>query len=303
MRKARAISYGLALLAGAGLFVGGTAFVQHSAQQIDAPYVPRDAKAAAEIEHYFDKHYLPNVDATCRKLEIFTQQETRQQPVADGIVAFRFFTTPAGLPFKLGSRLCEDPEIRRRAFHTLMMHTVPRGDKPTEQQIILESNKQYGAVMQCRGGRFKWKMAEVNGGLRYELLGQRSDGGKPWTMARLPATYLDLGRGYPNAMWETMKDLQKAMRELKVPDSYYDGLVAGAEKTVANLSSKAAFVASDRDALQMAIGKLLWAREHADTRRVAADLVDAYLVMHRVASDVPDKEGENTLDLGLPVSW
>jgi hypothetical protein len=122
-------------------------------------------------------------------------------------------------------------------------------------------------------------------------------------MARLPGTYLDLGRGYPNAMWETMKDLQKAMRELKVPDSYYDGLVAEAEKTVADLSGKEVFVVSDRDALQMAIGKLLWARENADTRRVAADLADAYLMMHRVAADVPDKEGDHTLDLGLPVSW
>lgn len=303
MRGARAIAYSLALLVGAGLFVGGTAFIQHSGQQIDASYVPRDAKVAAEIAHYFDKHYLPNLDATCRKLEILTQQDTRQQPVADGIVAFRFFTTPAGLPFKLGGKLCENPEIRRRAFHTLMMHTVPSGAQTTEQEIVLESNKQYGAVMQCRGGRVKWKMAEVNGGLRYEVLGQRSDGGKPWTMARLPGTYLDLGRDYPNTIWETMKDLQKAMRELKVPDSYYDGLVAEAEKTLADLSSKPAFVVSDRDALQMAIGKLLWARGHANTRRVAAALADAYLVMHRVAADVPDKEGENTLDLGLPVSW
>lgn len=303
MKRARAIANGLALLAGAGLFVGGTAFIQHSGQQIDAPYVPRDAKVAAEIAHYFDKHYLPNLDATCRKLEILTQQDTRQQPVADGIVAFRFFTTPAGLPFKLGGKLCENPEVRRRAFHTLMMHTATRGKQPTAQEIVLESNKQYGAVMQCRGGRIKWKMAEVNGGLRYELLGQRSDGGKPWTMARLPGTYLELGRDYPNTIWETMKDLQKAMRELEVPDSYYDGLVAEAEKTLAELSSKEAFVVSDRDALQMAIGKLLWARENTDTRRVATDLADAYLVMHRVAADLPDKEGENTLDLGLPVSW
>lgn len=303
MRRPRAIAYGLALLAGAGLFVDGTALIQHSGQQIDAPYMPRDAKVASEIAHYFDKHYLPNLDATCRKLEILTQQDTRQQPVADGIVAFRFFTTPAGLPFKLGGKLCENPEIRRRAFHTLMMHTVPRGEQPTEQEIVLESNKQYGAVVQCRGGRFKWKMAEVNGGLRYELLGQRSDGGKPWTMARLPGTYLALGRDYPNTIWDTMKNLQRAMGELKVPDSYYDGLVAEAEKTLADLSSKSAFVVSDRDALQMAIGKLLWARGHANTRRVAAALADAYLVMHRVAADVPDKEGENTLDLGLPVSW
>lgn len=303
MKRARAIAYGLALLAGAGLFVGGTAFIQHSGQQIDAPYVPRDAKVEAEIAHYFDKHYLPNLDATCRKLEIHTQQDTRQQPVADGVVAFRFFTTPAGLPFKLGGKLCENPEIRRRAFHTLMMHTVPRGAQPTAQEILLESNKQYGAVMQCKGGRFKWKMAEVNGGLRYEVLGQRGDGGKPWTMARLPGTYLALGRDYPNTIWETMKDLQKAMRELKAPDSYYDGLVADAEQILADLSSKSAFVASDRDALQMAIGKLLWARENTDTRPVATDLADAYLVMHRVAADVPDKEGENTLDLGLPVSW
>ena len=302
MRGPRAIAYGLALLAGAGLFVGGTALIQHSGQQIDAPYVPRDAKVAAEIAHYFDKHYLPNLDATCRKLEILSQQDTRQQPVPDGIVAFRFFTTPAGLPFKLGGRLCENPEIRRRAFHTLMVHTVPRGTQPTEQEIVLETNKEYGAVMQYVGGRYKWKMAEVNGGLKYEVLGQRSDGG-PWTMARLPGTYLALGKGYPNAMWETMKDLQKAMRELNVPDSYYDGLVAEAEMTMADQSNKAAFVASDRDALQMAIGKLLWARENTDTRRVATDLADAYLVMHRVAADVPDKEGDHTLDLGLPVSW
>lgn len=98
-----------------------------------------------------------------------------------------------------------------------------------------------------------------------------------------------------------MKNLQKAMRELKVPDSYYDGLLAEAEKILADLSSKAAFVASDRDALQMAIGKLLLARENADTQRV--DLADAYLVTHRVAADVPDKEDDHTLDLGLPVSW
>ena len=153
MRGPRAIAYGLALLAGAGLFVGGTALIQHSGQQIDAPYVPRDAKVAAEIAHYFDKHYLPNLDATCRKLEILSQQDTRQQPVPDGIVAFRFFTTPAGLPFKLGGRLCENPEIRRRAFHTLMVHTVPRGTQPTEQEIVLETNKQYGAVMHYVGGR------------------------------------------------------------------------------------------------------------------------------------------------------
>lgn len=303
MRRPRAIAYALVLLAGAGLFVGGTAFIQHSGQQIDAPYMPRDAKVAAEIAHYFDKHYLPNLDATCCKLEILTQQDTRQQPVADGVVAFRFFTTPAGLPFKLGGKLCENPEIRRRAFHTLMMHTVPRGAQTTEQEIVLESNKQYGAVMQCVGGRYKWKMAEVNGGLKYDWLGQRSDGGKPWTMARLPGTYLALGRDYPNTIWETMKNLQKAIRELKVPDSYYDRLVAEAEKTLADLSSKESFVTSDRDALQMAIGKLLWARENADTRRLATDLADAYLVMHRVAADVPDKEGDNTLDLGLPVSW
>jgi hypothetical protein len=188
MRRPRAIAYGLALLAGAGLFVGGTAFIQHSGQQIDAPYKPHDAKVAAEIAHYFDKHYLPNLDATCRKLEILTQQDTRQQPVADRIVAFRFFTTPEGLSFKLGGKLCENPEIRRRAFHTLMTHTVPRGAQPTAQAIVLESNKQCGAVVQCVGGRFKWKMAEGNGGLRYELLGQRGDGENPgrWRACQAP---------------------------------------------------------------------------------------------------------------------